>query len=158
QDQRVRLLGGRLATAGERTLRTARRDLDAERRALEASRPGALLAAERERAGLLLDRATRAITVRITADMARLQGLGERLPGAVGGQLGRARADLDRQEGALRALGPWATLERGYAIARDGQGSIIRDPSELAVGDAIEVRVARGTLDARVEAVRDSTT
>ncbi len=156
QDQVVRSLGGRLSAAGERALRTARRDLDAERRALEASRPAALLAAERERAGLLLDRATRAIETRLASDDARLRRLGERSLGAAHATLARARGDLDRQEAALRALGPWATLERGYAIARDSQGAIIRDARTLQAGDRLEVQVVRGSLDARVEHVRDS--
>lgn len=156
QDQRVRLLAERLSAATERTIRGAQRDLDAERRALEASRPGALLAGERERVGLLLDRATRAISGRLATDQAALGHLGERVPVAMAGHLARDRAELGRQDAALRALGPWATLARGYAIARGADGTIIRDATTVGVGAEIEVRVARGSLDARVEGVRDS--
>jgi exodeoxyribonuclease VII large subunit len=55
---------------------------------------------------------------------------------------------------ALRALSPMATLERGYAVARTADGRIVRDPSTLAAGDALQVLVERGTVDGRVERTR----
>ena len=54
----------------------------------------------------------------------------------------------------MRALGPLATLDRGYAVARRADGMIIRDPSDVAAGDALEVVVARGAVDTRVTTVR----
>ena len=54
------------------------------------------------------------------------------------------------------ALGPYATLERGYAIVRDERGGLLRDASTVAPGERVDVRLARGGLDARVEHVRDS--
>ncbi|MGZ6300326.1 MAG: exodeoxyribonuclease VII large subunit, partial [Candidatus Limnocylindria bacterium] len=55
-----------------------------------------------------------------------------------------------------RALSPTATLERGYAVARLGDGTIVRDPAQAAVGQPLEVVVARGTLATRVEATAGS--
>ena len=55
---------------------------------------------------------------------------------------------------ALRALSPTATLERGYAVARTTDGRILRDPSDVAAGDALHVTVARGTVETRVERTR----
>ncbi|MFI5262357.1 MAG: exodeoxyribonuclease VII large subunit, partial [Candidatus Limnocylindrales bacterium] len=57
---------------------------------------------------------------------------------------------------SLLALGPYATLERGYAIVRDENGVLLRDASAVAPGALVDVRLARGGLDARVEHVRDS--
>ena len=54
------------------------------------------------------------------------------------------------------ALGPYATLERGYAIVRDERGGLLRDASAVAPGTLVDVRLAHGGLDARVEHVRDS--
>jgi len=156
QGQVLRTVGTRLATDVSRLLAGARASLDAERRALEASRPAALLAAERERAGLLLDRATRAVTARLDADRSRLQRLADGLPRPVTARLAHDRATLEAAAGTLGALSPWATLDRGYAIVRDAGGAIVRQAITLAPGDAIDVRVARGAVDARVEHVRDS--
>ena len=73
----------------------------------------------------------------------------------------RDHADLERRQltaaglrDSLRALGPLATLDRGYAVARRADGSIVRDPSDVTTGDALEVVVARGAVDTRVTAVR----
>lgn len=156
QAQVVGTLASRLATDMTRIVADARATLDGERRALEASRPAASIASERERAGLLLDRATRAVGAQLSADGARLQRLSDRLPGSVTTRLSRDRAAVDSAQATLMALGPWATLDRGYAIVRDADGAIVRDAAALAARDRIDVRLARGSLDARVEAVRDS--
>lgn len=156
QGQLVRSLGARLATDASRILVTARTALDGERRALDASRPAAVLAGERERVGLLLDRATRAVERLVDADQVRLGQLEDRLPRPVTSRLARDRAAIDGAAATLAALGPWATLDRGYAIVRDASGGIVRDAASLAPSDAIDIRLARGSVDARVEGVRDS--
>jgi len=155
-EARLRTLDGRLSNAASRGLVAARAELDAERRALEAFRPSAYLAAERERAGLLLDRSTRAVTARMEADTARLQRLDDRLPLILQGRLARARTDLARSAATLGALSPFATLERGYAIVRDANGAIVRSAATVATGDALEIRLAQGAVDVRVERVPDS--
>jgi exodeoxyribonuclease VII large subunit len=156
QAQVVASIGRRLATDVTRIVGGARTALDGERRALEASRPGAVLAAERERAGLLLDRATRAVGALVDADQTRLQRLADRLPLPVRSRLAHDRVTVNSVASTLDALSPWATLERGYAIVRDGSGAIVRDAHLLAPSDPIEVRLASGAVDARVERVRDS--
>jgi exodeoxyribonuclease VII large subunit len=158
QVQVLRTLGARLATDAARILTAARTALDGERRALDASRPAAVLAGERERVGLLLDRATRAMDRQLVADQGRLQHLADRLPRPLVTRLVRDHAAIDGAAATLAALGPWATLERGYAIVRDGTGAIVREATALAPADPIEVTLARGSVDARVEAVRDSGT
>lgn len=44
----------------------------------------------------------------------------------------------------LAALNPHAVLARGYAIATDARGEIVRDAAKLAAGDRLAVRFARG--------------
>ena len=104
--------------------------LDAERRALAGLAPD--MDAARQRASDLLDRATRAVDE----------------------QLARRRMIVASAQGTLRTLSPAATLERGYAIARTSDGRIVRDASAMAVGEPLQVTVARGTVDTRVERTR----
>jgi exodeoxyribonuclease VII large subunit len=54
---------------------------------------------------------------------------------------------------ALRLHGndPEAILKKGYAIVTHA-GRIVRDPSQVPVGELVRARLARGTLAARVEA------
>ena len=57
----------------------------------------------------------------------------------------RRRAALDTLRARLGALSPVATLERGYAIVHRGD-ELVRASAQVAPGDAIDVRVADGTL------------
>lgn len=156
QVARLQVLGGRLTASAQRSIAEPRRRLDAERRALDGLHPRAYLYAERERIGLLLDRATRAAQGRLEVDAGRLARADDRLPMLLSGRLARARSDLARQSAGLSALSPFATLERGYAIVRDRDGRILRDARHVAPADALSVRLARGEVDVRVEHVRDS--
>jgi exodeoxyribonuclease VII large subunit len=153
---RLRNLRGRLDASAGRALRERRQGFDSERRALDGYRPAAILAAQRETVGLLLDRATRLIDIRLERRRTELARSAERLPVAVGRQIGQARASLERAGAGLSALSPFATLERGYAIVRDERGQIVRTADQVDVGDRLAVRLHRGRLDARVEGVQDS--
>ena len=128
------------------------RRLAAESRALEGLRPEAGLAAARERAGYLLDRATGAIVAHFAKDRRGLEGAAGRLHPLVATRLAAARAGLDATRGSLTALDPGATLARGYAIVRRAaDGAIVRAPDEAPTGTALRLRVARGEMAARVE-------
>jgi exodeoxyribonuclease VII large subunit len=50
----------------------------------------------------------------------------------------------------LEERSPLALLERGYAIAYDASGKVLRSPDQVALGDDIRVRLARGSLGATV--------
>jgi len=66
--------------------------------------------------------------------------------------LERRRSALTASGGRLRALSPQGTLERGYAIVR-AQGRVVRSATAVAQGAELEVRLADGSLAARVEEV-----
>ncbi len=148
-----------------------RRELAAERRALDGLRPAAQLATARGRVGRLLDRATRAASGRLASGRAAeatawssLAPLGSarlareaervarpagRLPQLAGERLVAWRGELTAAAAALAALGPQATLERGYAIVRRRRdGLIVRDPGEAATGERLAVRLAQGEIGA----------
>ncbi|PYS68367.1 MAG: exodeoxyribonuclease VII large subunit [Acidobacteria bacterium] len=64
-------------------------------------------------------------------------------------QMGRERLSL--AAASLDALSPLAVLHRGYAIAQDVDGRLIRDTESVSVGDQVDVRLAKGRLRTRVE-------
>lgn len=101
--------------------------LDVESRALTRQAPD--IGAARQRAADLLDRGWR----------------------TVGDRVERRRLALDAAGDALRTLSPAATLERGYAVARTDDGRILHDASTLTAGEKLQVIVARGSVDTRVE-------
>jgi len=130
----------------------ARGELAAEGRALERLRPEAQLAQARERAGWLLDRATRHVGEDLRHRRAAHAALAARLTPAVQARLSVDRGALERAAAALSALGPQATLERGYAIVRrTADGVVVRDPVDAPDGELLSVRIAHGRLAARVE-------
>jgi exodeoxyribonuclease VII large subunit len=54
----------------------------------------------------------------------------------------------------LRALSPRLVLERGYCLARQPDGTLVRNAQGLTVGGRLKLEFARGEADARIEAVR----
>ncbi len=54
----------------------------------------------------------------------------------------------------LAHLDPAAVLERGYAIARTADGSVVRTSAGLRAGDALELSFAHGSAEVRVEKPR----
>jgi exodeoxyribonuclease VII large subunit len=146
----------------------------AERRALERLSPLAQLASARERIGLLLDRATRAVGTAVSERRRDQERLVARLIPTMPGRLARDRLRLDRAAimgplamrrvtaargsleatgAALAVLGPQATLDRGYAIVRRADdGRIVRDAAtDAPPGTRLAVRVANGELPATAD-------
>jgi exodeoxyribonuclease VII large subunit len=169
----VRASGRRLDGAATTRVRATSREVIAERRALDRLSPLAQLASTRERVGLLLDRATRAIGGEIVARRSLGERLAARLGPTIPARLARDRVRLDRSGvldslairrvararasigtagAALAVLGPQATLDRGYAIVRRADdGAIVRDPADAAPGTRLTLRVAHGELPATAD-------
>jgi exodeoxyribonuclease VII large subunit len=90
---------------------------------------------------------------RVLAGMKReVEAAGSRLARAAELRIARQKARVDHASGQLNALSPLNILERGYAIVFDAAGKVIKDAAQVAVGDEISVRLARGTITADVKA------
>jgi exodeoxyribonuclease VII large subunit len=77
-----------------------------------------------------------------------------RLAAAARLQLERRGASLGQKTTQLHSLSPLSVLGRGYAIALRGDGSVVRSTSEVEVGDELGLRLAEGSVDARVTGTR----
>jgi exodeoxyribonuclease VII large subunit len=145
-------LRGRLDRIVALRLDESRTAVAAERRALERLDPRAQLVAGRERVGLLLDRATAAAVALLARERLAAERLAGRLAPTLPGRIGEGRAVLAAGAAALGVLGPQATLDRGYAIARrTADGAIVRDPDEAQAGTGLRLRVARGEIPVTVD-------
>ena len=57
---------------------------------------------------------------------------------------------FDALETQLKERDPLRLLERGYAVAYDASGKVLRSPDQVVIGDDISVRIAQGELGATV--------
>ena len=92
-----------------------------------------------------------AVDRRLTATGERLRRQAVRIAGSCDARLAARRADLSRLGASLDALSPLRVLERGYAVARDAGGRVLRRVADFAPGAAFRLRVGDGEVPARVE-------
>lgn len=139
-----------LLRAMERQL--AQRMQAVDRLALRLIHPAQRIAATRQRLELLSRRLGTALQSRLRLQP-RLDQLRYRLTQSMTTRLARQRDRLARHAGALAALSPHATLERGYSIARSADGRIIHRAGQLSPGDRLELQFAQGRANATVDKV-----
>jgi exodeoxyribonuclease VII large subunit len=64
--------------------------------------------------------------------------------------LQKQRERLERLALQLQERGPLKVLERGYAIATDAAGNVLRSAGQVEVGDAVGIRLYGGELETEV--------
>jgi exodeoxyribonuclease VII large subunit len=149
------LAGRRVLTDPARPLRDLERRLDDALRRLRHAGATTL-----RRAGHRVEIATaglRAVSpfARLAGGRHRLDRLASGLDGGMSRSLVRSRHRLAALVGRLDSLSPLAVLGRGYSLTRTAAGAIVRDAGQVAPGDAVEVLLARGSLDCRVERTKE---
>ena len=96
------------------------------------------------------------LQMRVAAARSRFEIVSAASTEAIDTQVQQARERLGLAAASLDALSPLAVLQRGYAIAEDGSGKLLRDAAELQVGDDVGVRLAKGKFRAKVSEVSDT--
>ncbi len=134
-------------------LRVAREELQDVRCRLE-NRAGDLSRAARRR----LDAVVRQLSPARMASAAsrsrvRLTLGGAALEAAAHTRLEDARSRLAVAAAALVGVAPLAGLGRGYALAQDSKGRVLRSARGVAEGEGVRVRLAEGALRCRVESI-----
>ncbi|MBD5148120.1 MAG: exodeoxyribonuclease VII large subunit, partial [Oscillibacter sp.] len=66
-------------------------------------------------------------------------------------QLSRKRQRFSALSASLDAMSPLKVLGRGYAVARNGDGGIIKSYRDISAGDRVSVTLEKGGFDAVVE-------
>lgn len=81
----------------------------------------------------------------------QLTNVRARLANAVAKQQQNKQQALALCSAKLNAISPLSTLERGYSVVFDQKGHVISNANDVKSGDAIEVKLANGSLNAVID-------
>ncbi len=93
--------------------------------------------------------------ISINSHKQRQAYLSQRLNSATTYKIEQARQRLLNSSQTLHAVSPLATLNRGYALAIDSSGKVVRSVTELKVGDMIQTRLAHGQFSSQIKSVEE---
>jgi exodeoxyribonuclease VII large subunit len=128
EHQRQDALSDRLAKAGRRYLEIQRLNLKSLTRELIFKSPAEKLKRNR-------------------SDLAVSTGA---LPLALSRYLINERRELASLSSRLKLVSPLGVLSRGYALATNARGEIVRSSSAVSEGDCLDIRLAQGRITAQV--------
>ena len=92
-----------------------------------------------------------AVDRRVAGAAERLRRAAARMATSCDGRLAAGEAAVTRLAASLDALSPLRVLERGYAVARDPDGRVLRRVADFPPGLRFRLRVADGDVPARAE-------
>lgn len=116
-----------------------------------------LFATEAQTLDLSEERLHRAIPINIERDIQKLERTSMRLEACGTTLLQRYENMISIKAQRLHDLSPLIILSRGYAIAKDEHGSVVKDVTTITPGAAIDVDISNGRLHCRVESTEEIT-
>ena len=110
--------------------------------------------AEDERISSCETRVRLALSNRLYREASVLDSLAARIKGAFSLKIAAMESALQVLQTRIDAADPRRILERGYALAVDGDGVVLKGAAGCVPGDKVSVMFADGTLDCTVNTVR----
>ena len=95
-----------------------------------------------------------AVSNRLYRESSVLDSLAARIRGGFSLKIAAMESTLQVLQTRIESADPRRILERGYALAVDGDGVVLKSASGRAAGDRVSVMFADGTLDCTVNTVR----
>ena len=111
---------------------------------------------EDERLSSLETRVRLAVSNRLYREEALLDSLAARVRGGFSLKIAAMESALQVLQARIEAADPRRILERGYALATDSRGVVLKGVEGRKVGDNVSVYFADGSMDCDVVAVRAS--
>ncbi len=99
------------------------------------------------------NRMTRTLMRRLDASSSELRMVARSMKAAALRSAETRRTAVGGLAGRLNALSPLATLERGYAVARDAAGTTLASVSQFQPGSSFELTLRDGSLHATVNSL-----
>ena len=79
----------------------------------------------------------------------QLEGLRDKLQTVIRHRFSDWNAVVSLLESRIHAASPENTLKRGYALIRNQEGHLLRDPDQASAGDVLQITVERGQFKAQ---------
>lgn len=134
-------------------------DLVADYRAATPSAAAEIAVPDRERLRTELanagERVATALFNGVTRGRQRIERLEQQLVRAMGDALQRHRLVMGSLRHRLQALGPMEVLRRGYALALDDRGRVLRRVADFRRVSTFVLRLRDGRVEARAESVSE---
>lgn len=108
---------------------------------------------EDERLSSFETRIRLALTNRIYREESLLDSLAARVKGGFALKIAAMESALHVLQTRIEAADPHRILDRGYALAVDAEGVVLKGVDKCKVGDAVSVMFADGTLDCTIDDV-----
>jgi exodeoxyribonuclease VII large subunit len=134
-----------------RRLRSANTATDEAEHRLQVAITGKLQQAHRRLGAAAHRLAPVQLRAGVIAARTRFESLNRARDAAIAARLEAAKQQLARSAASLDAMSPLKVLERGYAIAHDANGQIVREANSIDIGEALRLRLWKGALQCRVE-------
>ncbi len=90
------------------------------------------------------------LAAKVADNQKRLALLEQRTISAVKKRIDDKDENLKIEMASLDALSPLSVLKRGYAIAENERGEILRDAQKVKIGDRVKIRLAKGKIETQV--------
>jgi exodeoxyribonuclease VII large subunit len=155
-EQRLDELGFRLENAMNRVLRQHRLAVAELAAAVLHHDPRQQLGIARASLATWQSRIDRVIDRSFAGRRHHIESLEGRLYRAAQVQMTARRSVHVNLHGQLQSLSPLAVLQRGYALVRDEQGSVVRSVSQIASGQTVTTLLGDGSFSASVAAIQVS--
>lgn len=128
--------------------------LAAQQRSLRSGLLGRMASAEARLTALANCRVFRRPLEQVQRLAQRTDELAARAQRAVSHRLQAAQSQVSTRAGQLESLSPLGVLARGYSLTtRLADGKLVRQPSDVAVGERVQTRLASGEIISRVESL-----
>ena len=87
---------------------------------------------------------------KVAENQRKLALLAQRQTSAIKKLIDGKDESLKIEMASLDALSPLSVLKRGFALAENERGEILRDTKNVKIGDDVKIRLAKGEIQARV--------
>lgn len=84
----------------------------------------------------------------------RIAGFESRIRLAISNKIGMMESRISALEARIKGADPRNILSRGYSLATDSRGVVLKSAAGIAVGDGISVRFKDGILDCKVTGLK----